>query len=61
MDWDKVKNTIASGAQLIKQKSEDAVVYLKSDEFKEKVSTGVQKTKEGASTLAQKIKDSETV
>lgn len=61
MDWEKVKSTISSGAQLIKEKSGEAVDYLKSEEFKEKVTTGVQKTKEGASMFAQKIKESETV
>lgn len=61
MVWDQIKNSFSQGAKLVKEKSSEAIDYLKSDDFKEKVANGVQKTKEGVCLVTQKVKENKTV
>lgn len=41
MNWDGIKGKLIQGAEFVKQKSLDTFEYLKSDDFKDKVSTAV--------------------
>ena len=60
MNWNGIKSKLQQGAELVKQKSVDTVEYLKSDEFKGKVSSAVQKTKEGVGCVVEGVRQNET-
>lgn len=57
---DSIKSGLFKAGNLIKQKSLETVEYLKSEDFKETVQSGIQKTKETAECVAQKVKENET-
>ena len=60
MAWDQIYNYAKEGAELVKRGSVKCYNYVTSDEFKDKVVTGVKTTKEGVENLVVKVKNSET-
>ena len=60
MNWQGAKDTLKKGAELVQQKSSDAIDYLRSEEFSDKVSNVVHKTKEGVSSVVEGVKNNET-
>lgn len=56
MDWDLVKSGIKSGYNSVAKRGSQVFEYVKSDEFKDKVKSGLETVKTGVVTVVDKIK-----